>query len=37
MFGSVALRVLHESPAPVLLIRPEFCRTNAGREDGAST
>ncbi len=37
MFGSVALRVLHESPAPVLLIRPEFCRTYAGREDGART
>jgi len=26
MFGSVALRVLHESPAPVLLVRPESCR-----------
>jgi nucleotide-binding universal stress UspA family protein len=26
MFGSVALRVLHEVHAPVLLIRPESCR-----------
>lgn len=26
MFGSVALRVLHNSLAPVLLIRPESCR-----------
>jgi nucleotide-binding universal stress UspA family protein len=26
MFGSVALRVLHDSPVPVLLIRPESCR-----------
>ncbi|MDZ4163943.1 MAG: universal stress protein [Smithellaceae bacterium] len=26
MFGSVALRVLHDSHAPVLLIRPESCR-----------
>ena len=26
MFGSVALRVLHDSRAPVLLIRPESCR-----------
>jgi len=26
MFGSVALRVLHDSHAPVLLIRPEACR-----------
>jgi nucleotide-binding universal stress UspA family protein len=26
MFGSVALRVLHDSEAPVLLIRPESCR-----------
>jgi len=25
MFGSVALRVLHDSHAPVLLIRPESC------------
>jgi nucleotide-binding universal stress UspA family protein len=25
MFGSVALRILHESKAPVLLIRPEAC------------
>jgi len=27
MFGSVALEILHNSPAPVLLIRPESCRT----------
>lgn len=27
MFGSVALGVLHESHIPVLLIRPESCRT----------
>ena len=27
MFGSVALRVLHDSPTPVLLIRPESCQT----------
>jgi nucleotide-binding universal stress UspA family protein len=27
MFGSVALRILHDSPAPILLIRPESCRT----------
>jgi nucleotide-binding universal stress UspA family protein len=26
MFGSVALRVLHDSRVPVLLIRPEACR-----------
>ncbi len=26
MFGSVALRVLHDAHAPVLLIRPEACR-----------
>lgn len=26
MFGSVALRVLHDSHAPVLLVRPESCR-----------
>jgi nucleotide-binding universal stress UspA family protein len=26
MFGSVALRVLHDSQVPVLLIRPESCR-----------
>jgi nucleotide-binding universal stress UspA family protein len=26
MFGSVALRVLHDAHAPVLLIRPETCR-----------
>jgi nucleotide-binding universal stress UspA family protein len=26
MFGSVALRVLHDSRVPVLLIRPESCR-----------
>jgi len=26
MFGSVALRVLHDAPCPVLLIRPESCR-----------
>ncbi len=26
MFGSVALRVLHDSHCPVLLIRPESCR-----------
>ena len=26
MFGSVALRVLHDSHAPVLLVRPETCR-----------
>lgn len=26
MLGSVALGVLHESPIPVLLIRPESCR-----------
>jgi nucleotide-binding universal stress UspA family protein len=26
MFGSVALRVLHDARAPVLLIRPEACR-----------
>ncbi|MBU2054995.1 MAG: universal stress protein [Proteobacteria bacterium] len=26
MFGSVALRVLHDCHAPVLLIRPESCR-----------
>jgi nucleotide-binding universal stress UspA family protein len=26
MFGSVALRVLHDSHVPVLLIRPESCR-----------
>ncbi len=25
MLGSVALKVLHESPVPVLLIRPEAC------------
>ena len=28
MLGSVALSVLHESPVPVLLIRPEALRTN---------
>lgn len=27
MFGSVALRILHESQVPVLLIRPAACRT----------
>jgi nucleotide-binding universal stress UspA family protein len=27
MFGSVALEVLHSSHVPVLLIRPESCRT----------
>ncbi len=27
MFGSVALEVMHNSYAPVLLIRPESCRT----------
>lgn len=26
MFGSVALRVLHDAHAPILLIRPESCR-----------
>jgi len=26
MFGSVALRVLHDAHTPVLLIRPELCR-----------
>ena len=26
MFGSVALRVLHDANVPVLLIRPESCR-----------
>jgi nucleotide-binding universal stress UspA family protein len=26
MFGSVALRVLHDAHAPVLLVRPESCR-----------
>jgi nucleotide-binding universal stress UspA family protein len=26
MFGSVALRILHDSLVPVLLIRPESCR-----------
>lgn len=26
MFGSVALRVLHDAHVPVLLIRPESCR-----------
>lgn len=26
LMGSVAFRVLHESPVPVLLIRPESCR-----------
>lgn len=26
LLGSVATRVLHESPAPVLLIRPDSCR-----------
>ena len=26
MFGSVALRVLHDSHVPVLLVRPESCR-----------
>ncbi len=26
MFGSVALRVLHDAHCPVLLIRPESCR-----------
>ena len=26
MFGSVALRVLHDSKVPILLIRPESCR-----------
>ncbi len=26
MFGSVALRVLHDSHVPVLLIRSESCR-----------
>lgn len=31
MFGSVALRVMHESPVPVLLIRPDFCRA-AGKK-----
>lgn len=31
MFGSVALRVMHESPVPVLLIRPEACQT-AGKK-----
>ena len=27
LMGSVAFRVLHESPVPVLLIRPESCRS----------
>jgi len=27
MLGSVALSILHDSPAPVLLIRPESCRS----------
>ncbi|MEN6487813.1 MAG: universal stress protein, partial [Smithella sp.] len=27
MFGSIALEVLHNSHAPVLLVRPESCRT----------
>lgn len=26
MFGSVALRILHDSHVPVLLVRPESCR-----------
>jgi nucleotide-binding universal stress UspA family protein len=26
MFGSVALRILHDAQVPVLLIRPEACR-----------
>ena len=26
MFGSVALRVLHDADTPILLIRPETCR-----------
>ncbi|MBN1545670.1 MAG: universal stress protein, partial [Syntrophaceae bacterium] len=26
MFGSVALRILHDAHMPVLLIRPESCR-----------
>ena len=34
MFGSVALRVMHESPVPVLLIRPDVCGT-AGKEGTA--
>jgi nucleotide-binding universal stress UspA family protein len=32
MFGSVALRVMHESPVPVLLIRPEACQTAGKRQ-----
>jgi nucleotide-binding universal stress UspA family protein len=26
MFGSVALRVLHDAHAPILLIKPDSCR-----------
>ncbi len=29
MFGSVALSVLHDSPVPVLLIRPDSCRISS--------
>lgn len=28
MFGSVAMEILHNSPVPVLLIRPESCRAS---------